>query len=208
MKVYLIRHGATKGNLEHRYVGTTDEELTPKGRALLQEKLKKWREEQEKQRADFLAAERVFVSPLKRCRQTAEILYPGREQIVIEDLRECSFGEFEYKNYEELQENADYQRFIHSMGRSGFPGGETLAAFQERCVRAFAQVINERVSEAPAVFVVHGGTIMAILGRFSVPHKDYYEWHTGNGEGFSASVIADREGFYLGDIEKLWQQKS
>lgn len=208
MKVYLIRHGATKGNLERRYVGATDEELTPKGRALLQEKLKKWREGQDKQTEDFLEVDRVFVSPLKRCRQTAEILYPGREQIVIEDLRECNFGEFEYKNYGELQENSGYQKFIHTMGESGFPGGETLAAFQERCVRAFAQVINERESEAPAAFVVHGGTIMAILGRFSVPHRDYYEWQAGNGEGFSASVIADGEGFYLGDIEKLWQQKS
>ena len=28
MKVYLIRHGSTAGNLEHRYVGSTDEELT------------------------------------------------------------------------------------------------------------------------------------------------------------------------------------
>lgn len=211
MKVYLIRHGATRGNLERRYVGETDEELTSEGRVLLQEKLwewKKWREGQGKGAIDFLKADRVFVSPLKRCRQTAEILYPGREQIVIEDLRECSFGEFEYKNYEELQGNSAYQRFIDSMGESGFPGGETLAAFQERCVRAFEQVIDERASAASGAFVVHGGTIMAILDRFSVPHKNYYEWQAGNGEGFSASVIADGEGFYLGDIERLWQQKS
>ncbi len=211
MKVYLIRHSATRGNLEHRYVGETDEELTSEGRILLQEKLrewKKWREGQEKETVDFLEADSVFVSPLKRCRQTAEILYPDKEQIVIEDLRECRFGEFEYKNYEDLQGNFAYQRFIDSMGESGFPGGETLAAFQERCIRAFEQAIDERASAASAAFVVHGGTIMAILGRFSVPHKNYYEWQAGNGEGFSASVIVDGEGFYLGDIEKLWQQKS
>lgn len=217
MKVYLIRHGATKGNTEHRYVGTTDEELDLKGRAGLEEKLKLWQKKgfPEDRRENFLKVDRLYVSPLKRCRQTAEILYPGRKQIIVEELRECSFGEFEYRNYQELNGNPDYQRFIDTNGESGFPGGETLAAFQDRCVRAFAQVIKEEVlqsqitKEAPGqsgpalAFVVHGGTIMAILDKFSAPHKDYYDWQTGNGDGFSASVLRDEDGFWLGEIEKL-----
>lgn len=219
MKVYLIRHGATKGNTEHRYVGTTDEELLLRGRMELEEKLKLWKKEEllENQNENFLKAERLYVSPLKRCRQTAEILYPDRKQIIIEDLRECSFGEFEYRNYQELNGNPYYQKFIDTKGESGFPGGETLASFQDRCVRAFERVIKEEAllmqkeeavpeHRGPALaFVVHGGTIMAILDKFSVPHRNYYDWQTENGEGFSASVIRDGAGFYLGEIEKLWQ---
>lgn len=201
MKIYLIRHGATKGNLEHRYVGSTDEELDLKGCIGLEEKLRLWKQD----------IDRLYVSPLKRCRQTAEILYPGKEQIIVEDLKECSFGEFEYRNYQELNGNPDYQKFIDTNGECGFPGGETLAEFQDRCVRAFRQVMKDVFQQAPQqresaiTFVVHGGTIMAILDKFSVPHKDYYEWQTGNGEGFSASVLGDEEEFYLGDIKKLWQ---
>lgn len=204
MKVYLIRHGATKGNSEHRYVGSTDEELDLTGRMELQEKLRVF----PKRNID-----RLYVSPLKRCRQTAEILYPDREQIIVDDLRECSFGEFEYRNYQELNGNPDYQKFIDTKGACGFPGGETLADFQGRCVRAFRQVIKEILRQTsqqiePVIaFVIHGGTIMAILDKFSVPHKNYYEWQAGNGEGFSASIIRDGEEFYLGDIRKLWQQK-
>lgn len=208
MKIYLIRHGATKGNIEHRYVGSTDEELDLKGRKELEEKIKLGRHE------NFLNVERLYVSPLKRCRQTAEILYPGKKQIIVEDLKECSFGEFEYMNYQELNGNPDYQKFIDTNGECGFPGGETPADFQSRCVRAFRQVIDQLLTqgeereEQTIAFVVHGGTIMAVLDKFSTPHKDYYSWQTGNGEGFSASVIMDGEGFYLGEIEKLWQRKS
>ena len=45
--------------------------------------------------------------------------------------------------------------------------------------------------EAEAVFVVHGGTIMAVLDRFSEPHRDYYDWQIGNAEGFLAEVTEE-----------------
>lgn len=59
MKIYLIRHGKTKGNLEERYIGRTDEPLCEAGR----ENLKKYQ---------YPQVEMVFTSPMKRCMQTAE----------------------------------------------------------------------------------------------------------------------------------------
>ena len=41
------------------------------------------------------------------------------------------------------------------------------------------------------LFVVHGGTIMAVLDRFSEPHRDYYDWQIGNAEGFRAEVTEE-----------------
>ena len=32
--------------------------------------------------------------------------------------------------------------------------------------------------------VVHGGTIMSILGAYGFPKQDYFEWHVNNGEGY------------------------
>ena len=89
MKVYLIRHGATKGNRERRYVGSTDEPLLAEEIPGLQRK-------------DMPPAARIYASPMRRCIQTAAVLYPGREPLVVDDLAECSFGDFEYCNYEEL----------------------------------------------------------------------------------------------------------
>lgn len=117
MKIYMIRHGKTKGNREHRYVGSTDEPLLFESVCLLKER--------KMPKVDVL-----YTSPLKRCMETASLLFPKMKQRVIVDFRECEFGEFEYKNYEELNGNPDYQRFIDTMGECGFPGGEDRKHFK------------------------------------------------------------------------------
>ena len=65
MKIYLIRHSMTEGNKEKRYIGTTDESLCPEGIQLL-----------EKKKGMYPEVTYVYVSPMKRCMQTAEIIYP------------------------------------------------------------------------------------------------------------------------------------
>ena len=80
MDVYLIRHGKTKGNLEGRYIGTTDEPLCEEGKQSLM------------QMADakkYPAVEALFVSPMLRCRESAKILFPKQSISVVSDLREC-----------------------------------------------------------------------------------------------------------------------
>ena len=162
LKVNMIRHGKTYGNSRGRYIGTTDEPL------LLEE------------------ADQVFASPLMRCVQTAEILFPGQEPCLIPEFAECDFGEFENKNYQELSDNPDYQKWIDSGGTLGFPGGESMVEFQERCLAGMERVVAmsyEKDWEEIAL-VVHGGTIMSILGAYGFPKQDYFEWHVNNGEGY------------------------
>lgn len=193
MKIYMIRHGKTKGNQEHRYVGNTDESLLSASVCSLKKR--------KMPKVDVL-----YISPLKRCIETANLLFPKIKQRVIEDFRECEFGEFEYKNYEELNGNPDYQRFIDTMGMCGFPGGEDRKTFQERCVHAFEKILLEYgKSEISAAMVVHGGTIMAVMDAFSNPHADYYDWQIGNGEGFCAETLWSKrkQCFYLTKIQKL-----
>ncbi len=195
MQLYMIRHGATKGNLEHRYVGSTDE-------GILEE------EKEKLLRKKLPQTEELYVSPMLRCMETAALLYPKKRQQVVKDFRECDFGEFEYKNYEELNGNPAYQRFIDSYGESGFPGGETKKDFQKRCVRAFEKVIEllyrkQKEQEKIVAFVVHGGTIMSLLDAYSVPHQDYFSWQVKHGEGFKMNVERGEHGIRIWDIEKL-----
>ncbi|MBE5961379.1 MAG: histidine phosphatase family protein [Lachnospiraceae bacterium] len=194
MNVYLIRHGMTDGNKEGRYIGCTDEALCEEGKEQLQELLKGHQKgQQEKQREGqrmapsiFGSPEYVYASPLKRCLMTADILYPGVLVHPIEDLKECDFGEFEYKNYHELNGNPDYQRFIDEGGECGFPGGEDKKTFCARVCRAFIKAMDdaEQNGYREIAFVVHGGTIMAIMEAFGVPKGDYYSWQVSNGRGF------------------------
>lgn len=184
MKIYFIRHGETKGNREHRYVGSTDESLLQESITVLKNK-------------KMPMVSKVYVSPMKRCIETANILYPESRHIIAEDLRECNFGDFEYCNYNELKDNKYYQLFIDSMGECSFPKGESKSDFQKRCVREFEKIL---LSESQDIaLVVHGGTIMAILDKYSCPHKDYYNWQCKNGEGFVANV----KGSYLTDIKEI-----
>lgn len=175
MRVYLIRHGQTKGNLEKRYVGSTDESLTREGAKGLLEK-----------RGRYSPVEMVFASPMKRCLETAEILFPGIPCRKIKGLEECDFGEFEYENYQSLKGDDRYQAWIDSGGSLPFPRGESREEFQERCCQAFLEACQtaEKAGVDRVAFVVHGGTIMAVLDRFSRPHRDYYDWQAKNGEGY------------------------
>ena len=112
---------------------------------------------------------------------------------IVEDFREMDFGEFEYRNYQELAGNPDYQRFIDSGGAAGFPGGEELGAFKERCCSAFGACIRKAWENdwRQVGFVVHGGTIMAVLEAFSYPHKEYYAYQAGNGCGYVMELEID-----------------
>ena len=92
-RLYFIRHGKTAGNELKRYIGRTDEPLSPAGRGELAGKAAP--------QADIVA-----VSPLRRCRESAQILYPHAAPLAVEGLRECDFGDFEGKNYLELAGNA------------------------------------------------------------------------------------------------------
>ena len=73
-KIHLIRHGLTRGNLEGRYIGVTDLPLCPQGRAQLEELL---------EQGEYPMVERVYVSPLLRARQTAQLLFPGWEPVEL-----------------------------------------------------------------------------------------------------------------------------
>ena len=180
LKVLFIRHGQTIGNKEKRYVGSTDEGLTIEGRNAIMQ-------------YHYPQVEAVFVSPMKRCIETAQLLYHQNQYEVVDDFRECDFGMFEYKNYQELSENKDYQRWLDSGGLIGFPNGETREEFQGRCIRAFDYVIEKAMQKeyVSIALIVHGGTIMSILDKYSVPKKDFYDWQLGNGQGILAEIYRE-----------------
>lgn len=60
---------------------------------------------------------------------------------IIEELAECDFGEFENKNYKELDGNANYQAWIDSNGTLPFPGGESREEFKRRNLSGFERAI-------------------------------------------------------------------
>jgi alpha-ribazole phosphatase len=174
MTFYFFRHGATRGNLEKRYVGSTDEPLLIEARAALAALRPP-------------AVRRVFASPMRRCVQTAGILWPDAPTTLVPDFRECDFGAFEYGTYEQLKDRAEYRQWLDSAGNAPFPGGESRGQFSARVVRAFDLVALEaQALGGAAALVVHGGTIMAILEARALPRRDFYAYQVQNGGGYRA----------------------
>lgn len=142
----------------------------------------------------------VYVSPMLRCRQSAKLLFPEASQTVIADFREMDFGEFEYKNYAELSGDKRYQAFIDSGGSTDFPGAEPQREFRQRVRTAFEQCMEQAFMSAksrasmadepqePFIFLVHGGTIMAILDAYAVPHRDYFDWQVQAASGYRCEL--------------------
>lgn len=173
LKIWLIRHGMTEGNRHQRYIGVTDEPLCEEGRKLLK-------------KFTYPKPQAVFVSPLKRCLETAAILFDDPKVRIIDQLAECNFGEFENQNYKELSGDPRYQAWIDSNGILAFPGGESKEECAVRNLEGFQRAVTACIREeiTEAALVVHGGTIMNIMEQYAHPKKEFYEWHVGNGCGY------------------------
>ncbi len=175
IKLYLIRHGKTSLNERGCYIGRTDEELSENGRAELN---------MLREKALVPKVSHVFSGPMKRCMETAEILYPEFDAVIIEDMTEIDFGSFEGKSYMELSGDKDYQEWIDSKGELPFPGGEDLSSFKERSIKAFNMLVERLgISEddnSVVALICHGGNIMAI--KEYLYGGSYYDYMVKNNE--------------------------
>lgn len=180
MEVLLIRHGRTDGNIHRRYVGSTDEPLCTEG--LIHTRYT----------GVDPGVTAVYVSPLKRTLQTAQIKFPNARLTVCADLREMDFGDFEGRTSDELAQNPEYIRWIGSNCTLGCPNGEQIDDFTVRTCNVFDTIVRESIGngETRLVVVSHGGSIMAILGKYGKPGRAFYDWYVGNCCGYRAQLTA------------------
>ena len=214
IRINLIRHGKTVGNLKNRYIGTTDEPLCPEGIRELPV-------------GAYAGSQAWFISPLRRCLETAalrsraENLQCTEESMedvvrtflreenreIVTDFRECDFGIFENKNYRELAGCLEYQQWIDSGAALPFPKGEAPDAFRKRCCRAFEYAVDRICTEnwQEVCMVVHGGTIMSIMERYAAPGRAYFDWEVKNAGGYRLMLDPKiwRERRQLGGYEAL-----
>jgi 2,3-bisphosphoglycerate-dependent phosphoglycerate mutase len=149
----LTRHGETDWNAERRWQGNSDPPLNERGR------------EQARELAALLdGVDVVYSSDLARACETAEIIAErlGLEVRLDPRLRERSFGAWEGKTWDELEE-----RHAEALGR--WQAGETHGAedsepyedFSGRVESFLEDVLRKHPAERVLV-VGHGGSIRAI----------------------------------------------
>jgi alpha-ribazole phosphatase len=181
LKIHLIRHGATDANYDGRYIGCkTDLPLAPEGLnelRLLKDDI------------DYPEIERLYSSPMLRCRQTGAVLYPDFEPVTVEELKEYDFGSFENKTAAELESNPNFIPW--TSGRlSAPPGGEDNSEFIKRICVGFNKIVLDMIESGltESAVIMHGGAIMMLLGVSAVPRHKPVEWTADNGRGYSVRV--------------------
>lgn len=181
LKIHLIRHGATDANYDGRYIGCkTDLPLAPEGLnelRLLKDDI------------DYPEIERLYSSPMLRCRQTGAVLYPDFEPVTVEELKEYDFGSFENKTAAELESNPNFIPW--TSGRlSSPPGGEDNSEFIKRICVGFNKIVLDMIEGGltESAVIMHGGAIMMLLGVSAVPRRKPVEWTADNGGGYSVRV--------------------
>ncbi|KMO93585.1 histidine phosphatase family protein [Streptomyces roseus] len=158
-KIVLWRHGQTSWNLERRFQGSTDIELTETGVA------------QARRAARLLASMKpaaIVASDLRRASATAAELVAVTSLSVTHDagLRETYAGEWQGLTHEEIIEKYGEQYAAWKRGEPVRRGGGELET--EVADRAAPVVLDHagRLPEGGTLVVVsHGGTIRTTIGR-------------------------------------------
>ena len=178
MRLLLLRHGAAEG--QGRYLGVTDAPLSGEGRAQVLSR-----------RAHLPQVEALWSSPLSRCRETAELLWPGRNPTVLRELRELDFGAWEGHTWAEVGDESVYEPWLAGNPQAAFPGGETLGALRSRVNRAFLAICTRCAQGrlSAAAVVTHSGVLCALLSAQA--WGSYFDWHCPPCGGYAALLRPD-----------------
>ncbi len=161
-KLFLVRHGQSQWNLENRFTGWKDVDITEKGSL------------EAKKAGELLKNEKIdmaFTSVLKRAQHTLDIILEevGKTAIpVVKDkaLNERSYGDLEGKNKEEMAEEVGKEQ-VHLWRRSYDvipPGGESLKDTCERVIPYFEKEILPKIKEGKNILIsAHGNSLRALV---------------------------------------------
>ncbi len=188
--IHFIRHGITEGNKKRWYYGSSDISLDKDGVELLEELTKRGIYPNPDE-GDY------YTTGMKRTEETFEIIYGEKNHRHISLLQEMDFGIFEKKSYEELKENAVYQKWINDeTGESSPPEGESINDFHRRIQKGYEELsgyhklkefsMRHEGKTAHSVIVCHGGVISSIMQNlFAESENNFYDWIPDPAHGYS-----------------------
>lgn len=163
MKIVLVRHGETEGNLKGLYEGKKDSSINENGRIqarYLGQLLKKYR------------FSKIYCSPQKRCTQTLSLILENLENKTndisyLEELKEIDFGAWEGLDYITVEKlfPGEWRVFIEDYKNITFPQGESFREFYNRCSNLFNTIKTSSMADEAILIVTHGGVIRALLSN-------------------------------------------
>ncbi|HUU78373.1 MAG TPA: histidine phosphatase family protein [candidate division Zixibacteria bacterium] len=175
MKVVLIRHGQSEGNVAQEIQGQKDYPLSKKGVEQAHKAGKDLKE--------TYIFDRIYSSDLQRAAKTAELIasyFNITEITFTEKLRELNFGFFQGKKSLKLtEEEKAYFNFCWENVSKRFPGGETVEELSTRVMEAFTEIINTNTEDSTILIICHRRTLFCllkqILGTVPIVTDDWFQ---------------------------------
>lgn len=153
--VFLLRHGETKGAQEGTYYGRTDHILSENGVRQAQAAGK---------RLERVKFDAIYVSPLRRCVQTARLLSLDTKIVQAPGFNEIDFGLWEgIEISKAMEDQAAWQAWIGGGIHGAPPEGESIEMLHERTILAFEQMLNENPGSCTLLVVAHHATLRSIM---------------------------------------------
>ena len=161
-KLFLVRHGQSQWNLENRFTGWQNIDITALG------------QQEARQAGKALMKESIdiaFTSTLIRAQHTLQIILeeigkPNIPIIVDAALNERSYGNLEGLNKDETAEKYGVEQ-VHIWRRSfdvAPPGGESLKDTYDRVIPYFENFIQPALDAGKNVLIVaHGNSLRALI---------------------------------------------
>ncbi len=190
--LYLVRHGESTANEVNRFAGAIDAPLTDLGRAQADRAGGRWKG------GDI---DLVYVSPLSRARQTAEIILNHLaarsiepKQIKVDPrISERYFGSFTLKNKTGLQKQfglRNYETALYNHDAS-LHGGETFEDFRDRVLTFLKEELYPAVCAGEKVLVVAHKYVIELLSRLilRLPEADGFDLRLPNARILSGEEI-------------------
>jgi 2,3-bisphosphoglycerate-dependent phosphoglycerate mutase len=158
----LVRHGQSKWNLENRFTGWVDVDLTEKG------------EDEARMAGKRLAGlhfDKAFCSVLIRARRTLDFILSESAQMNCTIACDAALNERMYGDLQGLNKDETVERFgaeqVHQWRRSYDippPGGESLKDTAERVIPYFETQIAPLLRDGQNILVVaHGNSLRALV---------------------------------------------
>ena len=151
-KLYLMRHGQTRFNVQKRIQGASDSPLTELG--IKQAKMARRFFENQGIRFD-----RVYSSTQERACDTAEIVSGRTDYTRLKGLKEWDFGAFEAQS-EYLNPPLDLEHIGHAYGDYFVTyGGEGARQVRRRMMATIGEIISQTAEGETILAVTHGAAI-------------------------------------------------
>lgn len=189
--LFLVRHGESTANEVNRFAGAVDAPLTALGQAQAARAARSWPD---------VVIDHVFVSPLGRARQTAEIILGAHAAALQQPtvsldgrISERHFGDFTLQNKTVLQRTVGLRAYESALyGNSAhLHGGEAAEAFHERVLSFLRDELYPQLVTGKRVLVVAHKYVIELLSRLilRLPTTDAFDLRLPNAKILSGQEL-------------------